>query len=382
MLTVGSVALLAACGTTSQATTPTNAPAASEATSAATNAPIAQTTTVPAPAATAGVAAVVGTNQVRGFPAFASAPTMVELVEERGETLVVRHRFGETEIPKNPQRVYVDAATLGPALLLDLKLVGAEYYAEMTYLPEFEAQMAGVAANEPETNYTFNFERVAALKPDLILAYANVVWTRGGATPESVYDKLQQIAPTVVFFDSPTEYWQQATRDLARVLGMDASATTTFDNFNVEAAEACKPLQEAIGDGAAVRMSIYNGETWVTGVGNQDDDRFVAYSDSYWLYGLCGINPPANFRELIGLEGAVQLSAEKIPELQADYLFISVGGDTGEATYQKLIDNPLWQTVPAVKNGNVYVIRYISAVEYGTSLLAIQEAAAAVKNTR
>jgi ABC-type Fe3+-hydroxamate transport system substrate-binding protein len=129
-------------------------------------------------------------------------------------------------------------------------------------------------------------------------------------------------------------------------------------------------------------MSIYNGETWVTGVGNQDDDRFIAYSDSYWLYGLCGINPPANFRELIGLEGAVQLSAEKIPELQADYLFISVGGDTGEATYRKLIDNPLWQTVPAVKNGNVYVIRYISAVEYGTSLLAIQEAAAAVTNKR
>lgn len=40
--------------------------------------------------------------RVLAFPPFAAAPTTLEVTEDRGDTVLVRHAYGETEIPKNP----------------------------------------------------------------------------------------------------------------------------------------------------------------------------------------------------------------------------------------------------------------------------------------
>jgi iron complex transport system substrate-binding protein len=48
---------------------------------------------------------------IEGFPAFTSAPSIFDIIEDCGKTLLVRHWMGETEIPADPQRIYTDAST-------------------------------------------------------------------------------------------------------------------------------------------------------------------------------------------------------------------------------------------------------------------------------
>ncbi|NOK63316.1 MAG: hypothetical protein GFH27_549361n49 [Chloroflexi bacterium AL-W] len=83
-------------------------------------------------------------SQVPGFPAYAPTPTMLEVVEEREETVLIRHAFGETEVPKNPARVYTDALTTQIALSLGIEPAGAQYFTTLLEVPELAAQLEGV----------------------------------------------------------------------------------------------------------------------------------------------------------------------------------------------------------------------------------------------
>ncbi|MEM6430582.1 MAG: hypothetical protein AAF708_15185 [Deinococcota bacterium] len=73
--------------------------------------------------------------QVPYFLQFAPVPAMIEVVEDRGKTVVVQHAFGKVKIPKTPQRVFVDVQALQTALLLDLNTVGADYYPRLGNIP-------------------------------------------------------------------------------------------------------------------------------------------------------------------------------------------------------------------------------------------------------
>jgi ABC-type Fe3+-hydroxamate transport system substrate-binding protein len=50
------------------------------------------------------------------------------------------------------------------------------------------------------------------------------------------------------------------------------------------------------------------------------------------------------------------LSLEKVPELTADLMLAFVDGDDARQRYDELTRNPLWQKVPAVKNGKVFIV--------------------------
>lgn len=62
-------------------------------------------------------------TQVPGYPAFSEAPAQFELLEERDDTLLVRHAAGETEIPAEPQRIYFNTNIEVP-VALGLPVVG------------------------------------------------------------------------------------------------------------------------------------------------------------------------------------------------------------------------------------------------------------------
>lgn len=60
--------------------------------------------------------------------------------------------------------------------------------------------------------------------------------------------------------------------------------------------------------------------------------------------------------KLIGKENSVNLSMELLPELDADYIFLVNDSGTGSDNLKKLTESPVWKTVPAVKNRNVYEV--------------------------
>ncbi len=114
-----------------------------------------------------------------------------------GFPVTIEHKHGSTEIPSTPQRVVaVGLVEQDPLLALGvIPVATTEWFGEhpgaihpwareaLGNAPLLEVQSAADG---------FQFERIAALRPDLILALAGV------DVSQSDYGKLAQIAPTVI----------------------------------------------------------------------------------------------------------------------------------------------------------------------------------------
>ncbi|MEM9710934.1 MAG: ABC transporter substrate-binding protein [Actinomycetota bacterium] len=290
--------------------------------------------------------------QIPGYPAFSTPPTMLEVVEERDDTVVVRHQFGQVEIPSDPSRVYAEATTLAPSLLLDLPLVGADDWGEFRELPNADELFDGVdIAPAGETNY----ERIAALDPDLILTWSSVVFADD---PEDAYDRYSQIAPTIVFNDNMYSFWRQASVDLGGALGSDVE--DAFAGFDRAVRDACAPAQERIGDETVARLTISGDVIKIHGVGGYygaTPDDLIPAGDTQWFYEYCELVPSSELEDRFDLlnddDANIEISAEVLPELEADHLIVVVQGDDDEPA---ILDSPIWASIPAVEAGNVYVL--------------------------
>ncbi len=316
--------------------------------------------------------------EVTGFPALDPAPTMFELIEDRGDTLLVKHRFGEVEIPADPQRIYSDASMLPTAIELDLNWVGAEYYADSVGLPNW-SDVSADAEFLNEATYQTNFEAVAALRPDLILAYGEIFWS--GADADDHYALLSEIAPTLVPSGDPVAYFQTLARELGIALGTDeAEMTSVVTAKTQELVDACAPLREAIGDETVVMLGINGTHPQLNGAVTAFDGPVTPQADTRWLYDFCGFEPGANLFELVGTGFTLDISEELLPSIDADHLFVHTSGYTPEEREASaellgnLIGSEIWNAIPAVQNGNVYVYEYFSSLSFDTASAAIASA--------
>ncbi len=103
------------------------------------------------------------------------------------------------------------------------------------------------------------------------------------------------------------------------------------------------------------------------------DGKFVNVADSYWLYGLCRINPPSNLPDLVGNEFALDISEELIDKVEADHIIVSAVGED-DTLQRELLASPLWQALPAVQNDQAYIVQYFSSYSYEVAFAAINAA--------
>ncbi|MEM7799594.1 MAG: ABC transporter substrate-binding protein [Chloroflexota bacterium] len=306
-------------------------------------------------------------EKVSGFPPFNLPTDQLEILDDLGDTVLVRHRFGETEVPKNPQRVFTDAATLPLALTLDLPVVASYTWGGMERTAGWEEKSANILFDE-WNNYAYNFEFILEQEPDLILAFSHIIY--GEADQQTVYENLSAIAPTIVLYSDPAELWPQATAELAQLFDLSTEQATTFENAGTAIAEACKPIQKFIGDETALLIGTSN--VWMHGIGWTDEDHFVPYSSVAHLYYFCGLNPPEGLFDLVGKEAGFTISQELIAQLDADHLFFfSWNNDLNPDDF---LNDPLWQSLPAFQNGQVYFYEEpVFAVSYEMTMLALKD---------
>ncbi|MEM7737546.1 MAG: ABC transporter substrate-binding protein [Deinococcota bacterium] len=319
--------------------------------------------------------------QVPGFPQFVPAPTMIEVVEDRGETVVVRHEYGEVEIPKNPQRVFADAQALQTALLLDLNIVGADYYPGLSDIPSLAEAFTDIPDVLESASGDLNYERVLALDPDLIIAPGHLQFPASG-DPATAYAQLSQIAPTITFADNAFVYWQEAALDLGRVFDMEDEVNSKLETFEQDLAAACAPLQQAIGNESAVHITFYATSPWMQSVGQPATGRegMKPAGDTRWLYIDCQIAPPDNLTELMPPpERWLEITGEQIPDLTADHIFLLLFDDEAVEGYEEILSSPLWQAVPAVQAGNAYIMPPIGGFDYDSTLYTISRAVEAIE---
>lgn len=260
--------------------------------------------------------------------------------EQQGtsETRIVKDHFGEVVIPVKPKRV--------AAIYLEDYLValGVEPVVQW-YHPNWGKQDY-LNLSAPQYDITGSIEALLAAEPDLIIS--------DGFADAAVYEKYSKVAPTYRLTDeiqngSSTEI----LRKIADLVGEQEKAEELLEDYDTKITDMKTRLQAAIGNEtvAVLRLNIGESDINLLGIKN----RFVG-SILYKELGLTAPKLVADMDKFIDT-----LSMEMLPELGADHIIILTSNGTwssaeNKETIDSLMNNPIWKSVPAVKNGHIYQV--------------------------
>ncbi len=236
-------------------------------------------------------------------------------------------------VPQHPQRIVVLDPTfsLGMGLELGLPVIGAPLTLMSDTALQEKAAKAGVA--DLGSFLEPSLERVAALKPDLII---------GSAMAQSAYPLLSRLAPTVLV---SAEDWKTYLVLLARAGGQEQKAQELLAAYDARVA-ALRPLLPS------TAISVVRITPW----------DFQVYLDSPRAYGPFAVLRDLGIRRSAyettdSAETLKRPDWEELAALDGDVLLYIVGGANSSATsgrHEEVLANPLWKMLPAVQAGRVH----------------------------
>lgn len=257
-------------------------------------------------------------------------------------------------VPADPQRVVtLSEPTLDGALALGVKPIGSVNGRGQSTMPNYLIDLAeGIPT--VGTVAQFNFEAIAALKPDLILTYAS-----GGNNPESVAI-LQQIAP-VYFVGYAGAAWKTTFRNVANALNRVDAAEQLLGEFDAYAADVASRLQAA--GFADKTFSIVRWQ------GSNASLILKELPPGMALEAIGLKRPPAQDKE--GRGHSEPISLENLTDADADYMFFgTLGGSSvdnptaggtadisgAQQAYDEAVQVPGFRELTAYKEGHVILV--------------------------
>ncbi|MFH8891904.1 iron-siderophore ABC transporter substrate-binding protein [Streptomyces sp. NPDC017949] len=259
----------------------------------------------------------------------------------------VEHAFGSTKVAKAPQRVVSVGYTDDQAILaLGIKPVGMvdQYPNPPGAAPDINTQWPWVKEKWGDTRPEVvmsngdagpNYEKIAALRPDLILAVYSEI-------DQAAYDKLSKIAPTVGRTKAEKEPfsapWQDNALHISKALGKADEGTALVKGIQdkLDAARAAHP---EFASQTAVALSWYKDSAapftttdvrgrLVTGIGFKGRTEIDKIADGKFF---------------------TVLSPERMDLIDVDRLFVI----NDKADTEALKKFELFANLSAVKNGKV-----------------------------
>ncbi|MGQ0618124.1 MAG: ABC transporter substrate-binding protein [Acidimicrobiia bacterium] len=175
-------------------------------------------------------------------PANASSPSSASSASaEAAYPVTIEHRHGRTEVRRYPERLMlVGLRDIDPVLALGAVPVGLrDWYDDPEYplgVWPWAQELLGDARPTvlPRNEDKYNFEAIAAVRPDLILGMYI-------AMSAEEYATLSSIAPTVAPSGDFPEYgmpWEEETRTIGRALGRPQRAEELIAGVEDRFAEA------------------------------------------------------------------------------------------------------------------------------------------------
>jgi iron-siderophore transport system substrate-binding protein len=221
----------------------------------------------------------------------------------------IEHRFGETTVKEEPKRIVVAGLREQDALLAlgIVPVATTEWYGKHPGAIFPWAEEALGDAPKPEVlDFTdgLEFERIAGLRPDLIVAVYS------GLTQKD-YDTLSKIAPTIAQPKGQVDWgssWQDEILTVGRAVGRPEQAEKLRDEAEAQLAAAAEEHPEFAQQTAAV-ATPYQG-IWVYG---PQDARSSLLTE-------LGFTFPDALRDVGGDEFGGQLSGEKLDLLDVGAL--------------------------------------------------------------
>ncbi|MGN9784215.1 ABC transporter substrate-binding protein [Nonomuraea sp. ZG12] len=273
--------------------------------------------------------ALVGALLVAGLAACGSTePAATETPAEAFRT--VKHAMGETVIPAQPKRVVaLDQSFVDAVLTLETPVVGYTTYRSIdSTLPDYLGPVATVYGKEATVVGTLeqpSLEKVMALKPDLIVS--------AKVRHEALYDKLSKIAPTV-FSETTGAIWKDNVRLVGQALGKEELAETKIKAYEDRAGQIGTAIKEKEGELPTISVVRFAGEDTVR--------LYVENSYSGIVMKDVGFpRPEGQPTEKDAI--AVDISQERIAELDADRIFVATYPDpASDGPKDKFMKNPLW----------------------------------------
>ncbi|MBU2663590.1 iron-siderophore ABC transporter substrate-binding protein [Actinoplanes bogorensis] len=257
----------------------------------------------------------------------------------------VDHKYGTTEIKAAPERV----VTLGlsdqdPVLALGVVPVGSiDWFLERPYgkWPWAQPLWAGKAPEIVGERDDFNLEKIAALKPDLILALYS-------GMSKDQYTKLSQIAPTVGQPKGFADYaapWQDMTRLAGKALGQDAKAEELITGIDAKLAEMAKANPSFAGKSVAVVEPYEPGKYAV----------FAPSDPKVVLLTKLGFETPKSIVDAAGDEYAAEIGSEQLSLVDVDKLVFL----TADASTQKTVEaDKVYQTLKVAQAKQAVFLPY------------------------
>lgn len=251
--------------------------------------------------------------------------------------VTIAHRYGSATVPKAPERVvsvgYHEQDTI---LALGVKPVAVrEWIGKKPYATHAWAKDELGDARPVVLEGELNFEQIAALKPDLIVATSALL-------EEQQYQTLAKIAPTIpeasqyVGFGMP---WQEITRTIGRALGRAERAETLVAEVEADFAEAREQHPEFKGRSGIVAYDFGLGT--VGAYGPQDPRARVLSA--------LGLDVPKPIADLAGDQFFAEIGAEQMQLLEADALvWILFLEDGAKSQIEK---DPIYPSLRVAKEG-------------------------------
>lgn len=250
-------------------------------------------------------------------------------------TRVVTDEFGEVTIPTNPQRVagiyledYLKALDVEPVVQWYNPTWGKQEYLNL---------------DAPLFDITGSLEALMAENPDLIIV-------DGGADKER-YDQYSKIAPTYRIPEEALQSSEEMLKVVADVLGIPEKADSVLAEYNNNVTAAKVKFEQSIGKETVAVIRVNTGDKTIALFGIKN--RFIGE-----IYNKFGLEPHRLVKEMENFQEI--LSEEAFATLDADHIIVLVSnGDWNSpenADSIKLLESPLWKSVPAFANDHVYKV--------------------------
>jgi iron complex transport system substrate-binding protein len=230
--------------------------------------------------------------------------------------VTIRHKFGSTKITKEPERIVVigDGGTDDVDALYALGVtpiaVSRDAFAADGVHPWLKDRVDTEKTKLLNTMNGVDFEEVAALRPDLILATSDF-------TLDKNYKKLSAVAPTIGYETAwGKQTWQEHVRVVAKAVGREE-----------QAGKAVKETEDSIAEVKAEHPGLA-GRTYSLSIGNTPAKIYTIASEDDFaakLMGEVGLSLTPSVRNIKTVSGSPtgELSFEQLDKLDADLVVIA-----------------------------------------------------------
>ncbi len=230
--------------------------------------------------------------------------------------VTVKHKFGSTKITKEPERIVVigDGGTDDVDALYALGVtpiaVSKDAFAADGVHPWLKDRVDTEKTKLLNTMNGVDFEEVAALRPDLILATSDF-------TLDKNYEKLSAVAPTIGYETAwGKQTWQEHVRVVAKAVGRQEQAD-----------KAVRETEDSIAEVKAEHPGLA-GRTYSLSIGNTPARIYTIASEDDFaakLMSEVGLSLTPSVKNIKTVSGSPtgELSFEQLDKLDADLVVIA-----------------------------------------------------------